>query len=153
MAKQNGIDVKAINPRNGEKYSPNLYKWLTLRTMAYRKHISRVYGAEDGTLWIGYIEDGELFGSRLISVLCNGSKEQTACWVNLGHLVEVADFWPRYVADGRCAIDQNHNMLFVGDESRWKVDGDTRHCQWCGKATQVLKKWTETVERQKWEMQ
>lgn len=24
---ENGLDLRAIHPRNGEKYSPNLYAW------------------------------------------------------------------------------------------------------------------------------
>ena len=33
---ENGLDLRAIHPRNGEKYSPNLYAWLTLRTKKHR---------------------------------------------------------------------------------------------------------------------
>ena len=28
---KNGLDVQAIDPRNGGKYSLNLYQWLTKR--------------------------------------------------------------------------------------------------------------------------
>lgn len=147
----NGLDVTAINPANGAKYSPNLYRWLTLRRSAHRAWTSRVYRDADGTLWIGRLDMGDLIGARLIAVLCNGAKEASACWVNLRHLVEVGDFWPRYVRDGRCAIDTEHTRHFIGDDTRWAVQGDTRDCLWCGMASQVLRRWTETVARQGWE--
>lgn len=28
---ENGLDLRAIDPRNGEKYSLNLYQWLSKR--------------------------------------------------------------------------------------------------------------------------
>lgn len=146
----NGLDVADIHPRQGAKYSPNLYHWLTSR--ANRKSLSRIYRDQDNLLWIGYPDGyGGLIGQRLIVVLCSGTKANSACWVNLGPLTEVADFWPRYVRDGRCAIDPEHHIAFVGEDTRWSVDGDTRKCVWCGNATQVLRRWTETVDRQSWE--
>ena len=146
-----GLDVKAIHPSNGAKYSPNLHKWLTSRLSKHRAWTSRVYRAADGSLWIGMLDLGDLVGARLNSVLCNGSKENSACWVNLRGLVEVADFWPRYVENGRCAIDTEHERYFIGDDTRWTVDGDTRACLWCGNAKQVMERWTETVERNEWQ--
>jgi hypothetical protein len=92
----------------------------------------------------------DLIGARLMNVLCYGTKAESCCWVNLRGLVEVADFWPRYVRDGRCAIDPEHKGHFVGDDTRWTKDGDTRECLWCGKAQQVLVRWTEAAERQEW---
>ena len=65
-------------------------------------------------------------------------------------MTEIEGFWQQYEAIGRCAIDPDHNMFFVGDEHRWRQEGDTRHCQWCGQVTQRLHTWTETVERQAW---
>ena len=40
---ENGLDLRAIHPRNGEKYSPNLHAWLTLRTKKHRAETSRVF--------------------------------------------------------------------------------------------------------------
>ena len=81
-------------------------------------------------------------------ILCYGRKSECFCWLSLV-LEEIPDFWERYAAVGRCAIDENHTMSFIGDENRWKQTGDTRVCQWCG-ATQHLDRWTETVEREAW---
>ena len=145
-----GLDVQAVHPKNGAKYSPNLHRWLTSTKRTHRAWTSRVYRDVEGTLWIGRIDDGDLIGARLYGVLCNGAKEESSCWVSLRGLVEVADFWPRYLAEGRCAIDPEHARYFVGDDTRWTQEGDTRACLWCGKARQVLARWTEAVERQEW---
>jgi hypothetical protein len=146
----NGLDVAAVHPRNGAKYSPNMYKWLTMRSRKHNAWTSRVYRAADGVLFIGMLDLGDLIGARLMNVLGYGSKAESCCWVNLRGLVEVSDFWPRYVAEGRCAIDAGHKIHFIGDDTRWTQDGDTRACLWCGKSQQVMARWTETVERREW---
>ena len=149
--KPNDLDIKKINPKNHPRYSPNLYKWIMNRNNPTRKWASRVYKDSDGTLWIGFIDDGDFIGARLMSVLCNGSGAWSACYgsLKLG-LVEVIDFWDDYIKRGRCAIDQDHSMYFIGDETRWRAEGDTRECLWCGNVRQRLKKWSEVVEREKW---
>ena len=146
----NGLDVRAVDPRNGAKYSPNLHRWLTMRNKKHHAWTSRVYRDQGGMLWIGMLDLGDLIGARLMNVLCYGTKAESFCYVGMRSLVEVSDFWPRYVADGRCAIDTEHRKSFVGDDTRWTQDGDTRACLWCGKAKQVLVRWTESVERHEW---
>ncbi len=146
----NGLDVAAVHPRNGSRYSPNLFSWLTMRSRKHHAWTSRVYRDKDGTLWIGMLDQGDLFGARLMNVLCNGSKAEGGCWINLRGLVEVADFWPRYMRDGRCAIDTEHAQYFIGDDTRWAVNGDTRTCLWCGEARQVFARWTDVVAHQEW---
>lgn len=156
----NGLDVTQIAPDCGEKFSPNLYRWLTSRRdttcadaligSSSRILASRVYQDPSGTLWIGALfHDRELIGSRLMSVLCNGASESTAAWQNVD-AVEVPDFWARYMKDGWCAIDVDHTMSFIGDLSRWRVSGDSRSCQWFGNVSQVLKRWTKTVQCEEW---
>lgn len=146
----NGLDVRAVDPRNGSKYSPNLYRWLTMRSKKHHAWTSRVYRDKGGTLWIGMLDLGDLIGARLMHVLCYGTKAESFCYVGMRGLVEVVDFWPRYVAEGRCAIDPEHARYFVGDDTRWTQDGDTRACLWCGKAQQVMVRWTESVDRHEW---
>jgi hypothetical protein len=146
----NGLDVAAIHPRNGAKYSPNLHRWLTMRNRKHRAWTSRVYRDSSGMLFVGMLDLGDLIGARLMNVLCYGSKAESLCFVGLRGLEEVADFWPRYVRDGRCAIDTEHARWFVGDDTRWTQDGDTRACLWCGNARQVLVRWTESTKREAW---
>jgi len=151
-----GPDVDAIHPRNGAKFSPNLHKWVKAQT---RQDQLQVLRDSDGRLWIGHVDDhcGDgpwLHGCRLIGVLCNGLKEPRMAYHFKGHLNSpevIHDFWVQYERDGRCATDRQHSTLFVGDETRWQRIGDTRQCTWCGNASQTLRRWTETVHRERWE--
>lgn len=146
-----GLDIRAISPAAGDKFSPNLYKWLTMPRRNHRS--ARVFADRDGVLWIGSVyEPGWFIGARLLNVLCMGRSADSTCIYGLRGLTEVLGFWERYAADGRCAIDTQHEMHFMGDKTRWQTDGDTRRCLWCGNFSQVLKRWTETltVEREAW---
>lgn len=151
------INLSAINPRNHPKYSPNLYRWLSHpdRKNSYLFGKIDLYRSSYCGLWIGYIDPEELNGyteflaAKLNSVLCNGSKEKWG-WRNSAGMVKVEGFWQKYEAIGRCAIDQSHEMVFIGDQTRWRQDGNTRHCQWCGQVTQRLHTWTEVVAREAW---
>lgn len=146
---KNNLDLKRITPSCGQKYSPNLYRWLTDPKAQSRSWSSRVYRDKDGTLWVGILDGRELIGSKLIGVLCSGVREGSAAWQGID-AEEIHGFWERYMTDGRCAIDTAHNMYFINDEGRWKVDGDARSCQWCGKHNQTLKRWTEAGQCEKW---
>lgn len=155
-----GPDMDAINPANGDRFSPNLFKWLGKRRGApiALQRVYRVTGPHTDALYIGYLDNDPppagqyLIGSNLNGVLCNGAREQIFAFPvkPTWQPVEIVDFWPRYHRDGRCAIDIEHRTSFVGDDSRWHVNGDTRTCCWCGNAVQTLKRWTETVERSAW---
>lgn len=147
---ENGLDIKAIAPRRGDKYSPNLYKWLTDPKRRYRASESLVYRDKDGLEWIGRLDGDAIIGERLIATLCQGRSAFSKFWLGVSGLVEVKDFWQRYTQKGRCAIDTNHEMHFIGDEGRWQQSGDSRTCLWCGHQ-QSLIRWTETVERQEWQ--
>ena len=142
----NGLEIEQISPSKGEKFSPNLYRWLKKQRTSWAL---RVYRDTDNTLWIGMLDGCELIGTRLIGVLCNGAHENTAAWQNI-HAVEVPNFWANYVSGGRCAIDIDHSMRFINDESRWKVLGDHRECQWCGKASQHLVRQSNIIETTEW---
>jgi len=143
------LDIAAVNPKNGAKFSPNLYQWLTKRENRGRWKTAVVCKDKDGALFIGTVDDGWLHGSKLMRVLCVGGKAEVFAFY-LGQPEEIADFWQRYMAIGRCAIDQAHSMYFTGDETRWKTDGETRECLWCGNHSQTLRHWIEPVERRRW---
>lgn len=149
--KANNLDLDVIAPSKGSKYSPNLYRWLTARGHEYRARMVNVYTDANGTRWIGYHDDlGSFIGQKLIAVLCQGEKAGSWCFCGLGQLSIALNFWPSYMSDGRCAIDPDHKMSFLGDDTRWQVDGDSRQCLWCGNAHQVLHRWNETVECTEW---
>jgi len=96
----------------------------------------KVFRYEDGVLWIGYVDDNFLCGNKLIAVLCGGNKTESFACIKPNKFEEVNDFWDRYIKDGRCAIDANHEMSFIGDEKRWDTTDDVRKCLWCGNFTQ-----------------
>lgn len=145
----NELDVTLIAPNKGAKYSPNLYKWLTIKE-SHRSWSSKVYRDTDGLLWIGIYDGvGELMGCMLNGVLCNGIKESSAAHQRV-KAAEVPNFWVEYVKSGRCAIDTAHDTNFINGDSRWTHHGGKRSCNWCQNCTQTLKRWTETVEREAW---
>lgn len=155
-SKKEGPDLEAIKPDSkSSKYSPNLHKWL--KSQRRPDLIKVLTDTSSGVLIIGCVDneygDGQwLHGTALMSVLRNGKKATCFAYpMGSRHaFVELPDFWERYKEDGRCAIDPNHERHFVGDESRWVNDGDTRECQWCGKRKERLETWVETVTRQGW---
>jgi hypothetical protein len=92
------LDVQAINPRNGEKYSLNLYQWLTKRDDKMRAWASRVYREADGSLFVGWPSEsypGEFIGARMGDILCYGRKSECFCWLSLV-LEEIPGFWTPY---------------------------------------------------------
>jgi len=147
----NDLDIKAIDPRRGAKFSPNLSAFLKRPRNEVQRRLSRVYRDLDGTLWLGYPDEDYFIGTRLMAVLCNGAKTDTMAYPRMvKELVEVERFWINYMRDGRCAIDAEHKQFFIGDDSRWSTSGETRSCNWCGKATQRMKRWTEVINKSGW---
>jgi hypothetical protein len=138
----------------GDRYSPNLRKWLMRDRRWMTLNLPLVYQWGDGDLYIGRREkdDGWFTGSRLWGVLNGGGMGTVhaypSCWSQ--NLTEVLGFWDRYATSGRCAIDTDHSRSFIGDETRWAVDGDHRNCLWCGQHSQSLHRWTETIDRSAW---
>ena len=165
--------LQQISPKKHPKYSKNLLLWLQKRERSLtingvRPPIERVlqsvYRDSGGVLWIGLHDatcksaDGHSWfhGAKMIRILCNGSKEQIyACHTkshNMGELLIQPSFWYFYLRNGRCAIDREHAMdFFIGDKTRWKQQGDERHCLWCGNHRQKLVTFETVVTRKSWE--
>jgi hypothetical protein len=146
-------NLQAINPSLSPRYSPNLFKFMKRASRSFRRQLVYREGAT-GCLWIGEIEDGFLIGIRLMRVLCQGGKayNEIGAMVNIAHdLTEIPDFWSEYQRIGRCAIDADHSMSFIGDEDRYSVSasGSVRVCNWCLRK-QYLHRWTATVTKEAW---
>ena len=142
------LSLKSINPKLHNKFSPNLYKYLRKRGAL---HLQRVYTDIDGLYWLGYFDDHQFFnGVQLMHALTKGAKAQS--WSHPPKTIkqpkEVEDFWQRYQSIGRCAIDTEHTTHFISGK-RWSQTENSRTCLWCGHQ-QILKKWTETIERTDW---
>lgn len=146
--------IQATAPTLHAKYSPNLHMWM-MRQKPHRNGTPTVYrDAETQHLSIGWIHPGECFsGTEMDRVLTRGVRAQMWYYSRrmTDNLQPIPDFWEQYIALGRCAMDPKHRQSFIGDSTRWETTGDTRGCVWCGKATQRLRRWTETVEHQAWE--
>lgn len=142
------INLDNINPQNGSKYSPNLYKWLSNRRETARKTFG-VYSLK-GELYIGHIRrNGEFIGARLSSVMRIGNKADFGTFGLLA-ITRVSDFWQNYERLGRCIFDPEHRKSFIGDEDRWQKGEMSRSCSWCGECVQGLHRWEEVVERSEW---
>lgn len=150
-------DLLALATLQGDKYSPNLrsfvLRWHRKLGKTIKGPVPQVYRLSDGRLYIGYLDDyGALIGACLNTVLGRGASTQTFCYAHIRNPEWVEGFWEQYGEDGRCAIDRDHTTYFIGDNTRWRVDGDHRSCLWCGKVSQQLKRWTETktVQHEEW---
>ena len=149
------IDLDAIAPAKGDKYSQNLHKWLSNRREKHRLN-SRVFtrktpdGWRDGMLVGHYDNEMVLSATGMIDIMCRGNGATLFCYGRLP-VTEMPDFWANYERIGRCIFDPKHMMGFSHDATRWKTDGDARSCLWCGECVQHLRRWQETIERAQWE--
>lgn len=168
------MDFTLLHPRRSPAYSPNLHRWLRLQQSLYimnreiRHQVYRVTAQSllcrryatsgsfaPGELVIGLAFGNEPFaddfcGAQLMHVLTMGGQAITMCYPGgMGGLEHIADFWERYRAVGRCAIDTEHTTNFLGDTNRFVEHGNSRTCQWCG-AVQYKTIHTEQVETVTW---
>ena len=158
------MDLKKINPKNGDKYSPNLFKFLKALSPLRRESIQVFKRSEsklfcgDG-LWIGTLDgkpgDQWLHGCRLNSALCFGVKaarrEMFAHPIRSNENFELLEnFWSEYERIGRCAIDSEHTQQFIGGHGRWASTATHRHCLWCGEVVQEKTTFIKTEVRDVW---
>ncbi len=134
----------------GDRYSPNLARWTKKNCQHWNPE---VFQDAEGTMWVGYIDEGRFFiGSRMARVLTFGGRAEMGCWMfPISDLTPMPSFWTDYARIGRCAIDTDHLRGFIGSETRWSEDGDTRSCNWCGSHAQTRRRWIERVKRERWE--
>ena len=156
------LDIQAISPKAGPQFSPNLYAWLKKhyygKKARERRQVSpqvpEVFRTKEGVLYVGYVFDGDLVGSRLNTILCSGTRAQVFC---LGGgrspkqtFKRIVNFWPKYTKLGRCHIDPKHTSHFIDKRwDRWGAGAKRRVCLWCGlsqkkvsrKKTVVVRTW------------
>jgi hypothetical protein len=151
------LDLTKISPGLGDKFSPNLYEFLSMKKNREHKDW-QVFQAKDGRPVLGWLFDGEVMGARLFEVLAYGKKAKQWCFTD--DLKLDRDFWKHYEAIGRCAIDKHERAAW---EERWDVGGliptdalggiykaTKRTCRWC-KRKEALRQWEEVVVRERWE--
>jgi hypothetical protein len=145
--------LKSIHPRKHPKYSKNLFAWLSHCAPAELAMIE-VYVDASSILWVGYIDDGFLVGQKLMLILCQGEKVERMAYPLIRFpAISLRDgFWEEYLSDGRCAIDRDHRMTFIDDQTRWvKLIMNRRKCLWCRKVVQQKVTKTRLVMEEVWE--
>lgn len=136
------VVLNKINPKNGKKYSPDLYRFLR-----HNPQYHQAYRDRDGLLYLGYMNDGFFHGQRIGAIL--SGRKQSYCYTGSSNWRELKGFWPKYIRIGRCVLDPKHLYDYDG---RYQPVGKTgRQCQWCG-AKMKLRRWTEKVKRSRWEL-
>ena len=150
--------IKEINPKNGHKFSPNLWKWMKKNRKRFFNLKVYLYSEEEINphLYIGEMSESDtcLSGAKLAAVITRGSRQEVYCmpW-GRSCFKQVPDFWEKYISIGRCAIDPAHFWTFANEKEapRWSVseDGKSRQCLWCG-LEQVLEKYVYTENRTRW---
>lgn len=144
-----------IHPAYSPSYSRNLHRWLAefghggghagedeIVEHVYRvtpmSLLHRRYDFAPGELMIGreYADPPHVVdfsGAQLMHVLTLGRQALRMCYPGgTAGLERIDDFWEHYAAVGRCVIDPNHQLHFVGDSRRFQVHADGRICLWCG---------------------
>jgi hypothetical protein len=145
------LDPSRFLPSKHPKYSPNLYEYLTAPSKKQILKRARVFRDAGNVLWLGYLDDlGSLIGSKMAVILRDGASTWAYSYCPNG-FVEVENFWDEYERVGRCAVDPTHQGSFANTESRWKLTGNMRCCQWCGNATQMLVEIPRTVIDKVWQ--
>lgn len=141
-----------IHPAIHAKFSPNLHAWVKRQTSEGLPLVATKPNERMGSIYVGQLDsDGWLIGSQLMGVLSKGAKEKIWAFHPKPQRFEFdASFWQRYQLDGRCAIDPEHRLHFVGDETRWKTNGKIRECQWCGHHVQTKLEWSEIQHKSEW---
>ncbi len=93
---------KLVNYRNDDKYSQNLYRWLTY---GKNKLYTNIFKETKGVYHIGLRDDNGIWmGARLMEVACKGAKAKpyslstsiTKKWSDV-----TVKFWKRYIEMGK----------------------------------------------------
>lgn len=150
------VALEDINPTNGDKYSPNLYKFMRarLRDCNWARWQVATWSSDYGSFpclvreWTDSNGVHLQMSAKLWEALCRGSKTCNGFYPGRRFTFDRPNFWDEYKAIGRCAIDPEHRERFVaGDRWEESADGQTRRCRWCGKVTQRLEHYTEPRTR------
>jgi hypothetical protein len=156
------LTLKQIAPAVSAAFSPNLYRWMKKKAHFYKDGgvLHNVYRVlpdtpaaksfGEGTLLIGYLDENDFCGVRLMSTLCEGGAASSLCYLGIGpDLAPIEGFWDSYLKIGRCAIDPDHAEGFM--DERYATVGATRTCLWCGaKHERVMT--PRTVFDESWEL-
>ena len=147
-----------------DKYSRYFYNWIkkkqgTYGTSIYCMQRSAIDGlflkfefdnAGRPDIYIGSEKDGDIYGSRIGSILIGDRGINIHSKTD--NTIDISEwFWERYLRIGRCIFDKNHTVNFQYAESRYRIEGNTRICNWCNcKQEYKLQKSVVTIENGKY---
>lgn len=145
------VHLASISPKNGPKYSPNLYRWMRSRKSWWRDQVVAYRDTKTDLLYLGYFDEvpSDWLSAAMLNRILGVGSAATVCAYRNHDFEMVPGFWSEYVRLGRCRVDPDHRQYFIGDETRWVYDGeDVRYCAWCGECRQVRtqKRVTQTIE-------
>jgi hypothetical protein len=133
-----------------QKYSHNFREWLRKQSRRGRSLEGYEVVRSTGELkrrYIGFrLDDGAFIGSALNTVLAQGGRAETGCWVGSRDWNPIRRFWDDYYRIGVCATDTDHYFY----SERWDTNNRKRICKYCGKV-QVLRKKRKVVLSEVWE--
>lgn len=140
MSTVSPIDLSAIDPKNGDKLSPNLHRFLRHRRSWSMIQRGTTYRSKDGALYFGFTDERDFLGAQLMSILVKGARAQTYCFINGKDFTPAPEVMAEYLRIGRCAFDPAHWHSFQNSEGRYVTKGNRRTCQWCGAIHRLIKK-------------
>lgn len=141
------FDIERFNPKLGDKYSENLYKFLKKNVKKYGTPlVGKLSDGRHGVFWRLCKCHIEYSGAFLDSISSWGTRTEIYTWAN--EIVLVDDFWDRYEKSGKCAADPEHRGW--GMKERWNEGADLRTCNWCGLQQKKIH-WEVVVKKERWE--
>jgi hypothetical protein len=155
--------IKPRNIKTSDKYSANLYKFLSQKkhncVVLLHKPSGDLYLTDQW--WKDEKVDNwkVVTGAKVWMILC-GKKvgpgsDYTAVWggVFKSDCEDITEtFWPDYIRRGRCVFNPTHDGWLRDDDTRFTTFGNSLHCNWCGKwFRRKIKKVVKIERRAVWE--
>ena len=145
------MNLNNIKPKDikvSDKYSSNLYKFLTKQIECNHVYFNPIDNYDGhkveldmnnlsfSNIYIGTKRcDNDIIGKSLGTILTTGKIYDLICYCNNKEWIDITEeFWKRYDEIGRC--------LFIGHSAWYQDDNNTRFtyidertrvCNWCGK--------------------
>jgi len=144
LPKPNGITLSDIDPKKDGKFSPLLFRFL--KRQSSQETFSQLWKDGDGIFYIGWFDDTNAFVGARLGVVISDPRAKTWCYEGM-KLKLVKNFWRDYLRIGRCAIDPDHDIAFLGE--RWDTKKTVRTCLWCGHKQRLLVSYVR-VRKEDW---
>jgi len=141
--------IKRFDPKLHPKFSPNLFAWMKARLrQGVPFSMYQMVESDRNILYIG-MRNTHFTGTKLWGAMSTYAPSRSVGgYIVFDDTKRLPHWFDWYEQWGRCFIDPSHTHSFL--DERWKEEGDSRTCLWCGKR-QRLRRWQEVIEKQQWE--